>query len=48
MNKPLIGLVVGGIVGAFDGLTALFSAPEVAPEITISSSGRPSRAWSWG
>ena len=35
MNKPLVGLVVGGIVGAFDGLTALVSAPEVAPEITM-------------
>ena len=33
MNKPLVGLVVGGVVGAFDGLTALVSAPEVAPQI---------------
>lgn len=33
MNKPLLGLVVGGVLGVFDGLTALFSAPEVAPGI---------------
>jgi hypothetical protein len=33
MNKPLLGLVVGGILGVFDGLSALVSAPEVAPEI---------------
>ena len=33
MNKPLLGLLVGGILGTFDGLSALVSAPEVAPEI---------------
>ena len=33
MNKAVLGIVVGGILGAFDGLSALFSAPEVAPEI---------------
>ena len=33
MNKPLLGLVLGGILGVFDGLTALVSAPEVAPQI---------------
>jgi uncharacterized membrane protein YhfC len=33
MNKPLLGLVLGGILGIFDGLTALVSAPETAPEI---------------
>ena len=33
MNKPLLGLVLGGVLGIFDGLTALVSAPEVAPEI---------------
>jgi hypothetical protein len=33
MNKPLLGIVVGGILGALDGLTALVSAPEVAPQI---------------
>jgi hypothetical protein len=33
MNKPLLGVIVGGILGVFDGLSALVSAPEVAPEI---------------
>ena len=33
MNKPLLGLILGGILGVFDGLTALVSAPEVAPQI---------------
>jgi hypothetical protein len=33
MNKPVFGLVVGGILGVFDGLTALVSAPETAPQI---------------
>ena len=33
MNKPLLGLVVGGVLGVFDGLSALLSAPEVAPQI---------------
>lgn len=33
MNKPLYGLVLGGILGAFDGLTALISAPQTRPEI---------------
>lgn len=33
MNKPVLGLLAGGILGAFDGLTALVSAPEVAPQI---------------
>jgi hypothetical protein len=33
MNKPVLGLVAGGVLGIFDGLTALVSAPEVAPEI---------------
>jgi hypothetical protein len=28
MNKPLLGLVLGGILGIFDGLTAWFT-PEV-------------------
>ena len=34
MNKPVLGLVLGGILGIFDGLTALVSAPETAPYIT--------------
>lgn len=33
MNKPLLGLMLGGALGALDGLTALISAPEVRPEI---------------
>jgi hypothetical protein len=33
MNKPLFGLILGGILGAFDGLTALISAPQTRPEI---------------
>lgn len=33
MSKPLLGLVLGGVLGIFDGLTALISAPEVAPQI---------------
>jgi hypothetical protein len=33
MSKTLLGIVIGGVLGIFDGLTALISAPEVAPEI---------------
>lgn len=33
MNKPWLGLVLGGVLGALDGLTALISAPEVKPQI---------------
>lgn len=33
MNKPVLGLIAGGVLGIFDGLTALVSAPEVAPQI---------------
>jgi uncharacterized membrane protein (Fun14 family) len=33
MGKPLFGFILGGILGIFDGLTALVSAPEVAPQI---------------
>lgn len=33
MNKPLFGLLLGGVLGIFDGLTALISAPETRPEI---------------
>ena len=32
MSKPVLGLVLGGILGIFDGLTALFT-PEAAPMI---------------
>ncbi len=33
MNKPVLGLLLGGALGAVDGLSALISAPEVAPGI---------------
>lgn len=33
MNKPMLGLALGGVLGAIDGLTALFSAPEVKAQI---------------
>ena len=33
MNKPVFGLLLGGTLGIFDGLSALISAPETAPEI---------------
>ena len=33
MNKPLLGLLLGGALGIFDGLSALVSAPETAPGI---------------
>ena len=33
MNKPLYGLLLGGFLGIFDGLSALVSAPETAPGI---------------
>jgi len=32
MSKPVLGLVLGGILGIFDGLTALFT-PDAAPQI---------------
>lgn len=33
MNKAALGLALGGVLGILDGLTALFSGPEVAPMI---------------
>jgi hypothetical protein len=33
MNKPVFGLLLGGILGIFDGLTALLSAPETQTQI---------------
>ena len=33
MKKPLYGTILGGVLGVFDGLTALVSAPETAPQI---------------
>ncbi len=32
MNKPLFGLILGGVLGILDGLTAWFT-PEVRPQI---------------
>lgn len=32
MSKPLLGAIVGGILGIFDGLSAFLSSPEVARE----------------
>ena len=34
MNKPVLGLLLGGALGVVDGLSALVSAPETAPLIT--------------
>jgi hypothetical protein len=33
MIKPLFGLLLGGFLGIFDGMSAWFSAPEVRPQI---------------
>jgi len=33
MKKPLLGLVLGGVLGVFDGLTAWISAPELRDQI---------------
>jgi hypothetical protein len=33
MNKPLLGLVAGGLLGVLDGSTALITAPELRTEI---------------
>ncbi|MCC7185967.1 MAG: hypothetical protein IT185_07000 [Acidobacteria bacterium] len=33
MKKPLLGLVLGGVLGIFDGLTAWVSAPELRDQI---------------
>jgi len=33
MNKPVLGMMLGGFLGIFDGLSALVSAPETAPGI---------------
>jgi hypothetical protein len=33
VTKIVLGLAVGGVLGVLDGLTALFSGPEVAPMI---------------
>lgn len=33
MKKPILGLVLGGVLGIFDGMTALISAPELRDQI---------------
>jgi hypothetical protein len=33
MSKPVFGLILGGILGIFDGLSALVSSPEVSGQI---------------
>jgi peptidoglycan/LPS O-acetylase OafA/YrhL len=33
MNKVLFGIILGAVLGVFDGLTALLSAPEVRPQL---------------
>jgi hypothetical protein len=33
MNKVLLGLLLGGVLGVFDGLTAFVSAPEIRSQI---------------
>ena len=33
MKKPILGLLLGGVLGVFDGLSAMVSAPETAPQI---------------
>lgn len=33
MNKLVFAIVLGGVLGVFDGLTALFSAPETRPAL---------------
>lgn len=33
MSKPVFGLILGGILGIFDGLSALLSSPEVSGQI---------------
>ena len=46
MRKPVFGLMLGGVLGIFDGLSALISAPEVAPQIltiVIGSNGKSGR-----
>jgi hypothetical protein len=33
MKKPVLGLVLGGVLGIFDGMTAWVSAPELRDQI---------------
>ena len=41
MSKPLLGILLGAVLGAFDGLTALVSAPETAPDIMGQGKANP-------
>ena len=43
LNRPLLGLLAGALLGAFDGLSALLSAPELSGEIAgivVGSTGK--------
>jgi hypothetical protein len=43
LNRPLLGLLVGAVLGVLDGLSALVSSPEVGGEIAgivMGSSGK--------
>lgn len=31
MNKPMLGLVLGGVLGVLDGLSSVIASPEVKP-----------------
>lgn len=33
MKKPLFAMVLGGVLGVFDGLSAMVSAPETRPQV---------------
>ncbi len=35
MTKPMLGIVVGGVLGILDGLTAPLSAPETLPQLPM-------------
>jgi hypothetical protein len=35
MKKPVFAMLLGGVLGVFDGLTALISAPETRPDIVM-------------
>jgi hypothetical protein len=34
MNKPMLGLVLGGVLGLLDGFSSLLASPEVKPMLT--------------
>jgi hypothetical protein len=34
VSKPVLGLILGGVLGIIDGFSALLSAPEVKPMLT--------------